>query len=561
MRILELHIQNFRKIENLSITFASGLSVIVGENNVGKTAIIDALRLILFSSRDFDSPRLSEDDFNKQNAPAPIEVSCVFTDLTDDEEVHFHECLVDVGEGKFNARFNIRAEFNPSTNRVNVKSWGGETEGGSLPSNLYDKITSIYLQPLRNPESGLKPGRYSQIARLVDSLTDPDKHQDFETIASIANENIKKLPSVISAKNNIDTQMKSIAGPEMAQETDLVLSDPTFSRIISGLNTEVDGLPTSLNGLGYNNLIFTATTLGTLKSSGQFAFRSIIVEEPEAHLHPQLQTLLLQHLAKFASLTDDNPVQIITSTHSPILASQAPLDSIISIHESDNGTKSASIACIEIDPKIKKKLERFLDATRAELFFAKRIIMVEGIAEAILLPVLTKIAGGNLKESAVTIINADGINFNAFIPLFGVNKLECPTVIITDGDDKKGTGTPSNAAQILVKAAANIDNLSIQLSTITFEHELALSEKLLPYMLEAYIKIHPNKGPTLKTEINDLKNQKAKADHFLSVFIDGNTSKGIFAQELAEILSENKINSNAVPDYITDTLKTLKVME
>jgi len=561
MRILELHIQNFRKIENLSITFASGLSVIVGENNVGKTAIIDALRLILFSSRDFDSPRLSEDDFNKQNAPAPIELYCVFTDLTADEEVHFHECLVDIGGGKFNARFNIRAEFNPATNRVNVKSWGGETEGGTLPSNLYDKITSIYLQPLRNPESGLKPGRYSQIARLVDSLTDPDKQQDFETIASKANKDIKKLPSIISAKNNIDTQMKSIAGPEMAQETDLVLSDPTFSRIISGLNTEVDGLPTSLNGLGYNNLIFTATTLGTLRSSDQFAFRSILVEEPEAHLHPQLQTLLLQHLAKVASLTDDNPVQIITSTHSPILASQAPLDSIISIHESDKGTKSVSIANIEIDPKIKKKLERFLDATRAELFFAKRIIMVEGIAEAILLPVLTKIVGGNLKESAVTIINADGINFNAFIPLFGENKLECPTVIITDGDDKKDTGTSSAAAQALVKTAENIDNLSIQLSKITFEHELALSEKLLPHMLEAYIKIHPNKGPNLKTEINDLKNQTAKANHFLSAFIDGNTSKGIFAQEVAEILSENKIETDAIPSYITNTLKTLSVIE
>ena len=61
------------------------------------------------------------------------------------------------------------------------------------------------------------------------------------------------------------------------------------------------------------------------------------------------------------------------------------------------------------------KLQRFLDATRAELFFARRVLMVEGIAEALLLPVLAKSAGGSLKKSAVTVVNADGINFNAFL--------------------------------------------------------------------------------------------------------------------------------------------------
>jgi putative ATP-dependent endonuclease of OLD family len=446
MRLYELHIRNFRKIEDLLVVFPRGLSVIVGENNAGKTAIIDALRLMLFSGRDFDALRLNEDDFCKGAPGAPIEISCTFSNLDDDDEVYFMECLVDIGGGKFDARINARAEFNAATRRANVKMWGGETEGGSLPSNLYDKLTSIYLQPLRDPESGLRPGRHSQVSRLIDCLTEDNQHEQFETIAKEANDRIRELEPVKDAKKDIDTQMASIAGGQLTQKTDLIFTDPTFHRIIAGIQPEIEGLPFSLNGLGYNNLVFTAATLGTLRRSDQYSFRSILVEEPEAHLHPHLQVLLLRHLARVSEEEKGNEVQVIASSHSPILASQAPIDSVISVHESQDKVTAVSVCSINYDATLKKKLQRFLDATRAELFFARRILMVEGIAEALVLPVLAHIAGGCLKDSAVTVLNADGINFDAFLPLFGNNRLGLPVVVLTDGDDVGKTGTPSAAA-------------------------------------------------------------------------------------------------------------------
>ena len=76
MWLRELQIRNFRKIEDLTIEFPRGLTVLVGENNSGKTTIIDALRLMLFSSRDFDSLRLTEVDFHSGTDCAPIEISC-----------------------------------------------------------------------------------------------------------------------------------------------------------------------------------------------------------------------------------------------------------------------------------------------------------------------------------------------------------------------------------------------------------------------------------------------------------------------------------------------------
>jgi putative ATP-dependent endonuclease of OLD family len=559
MRLRELTIRNFRKIHELRVIFPPGLTVIVGENNSGKTAIIDALRLMLFSSRDFDALRLSEDDFRIGTDHAPIEISCVFGDAKDDDEVHFQECLVDIGNGKFDIRLNARVQFNKTTRRASVKMWGGETEGGSLPSTIYDHLTSVYLQPLRDPESGLKPSRNSQVAKLLDRVTNESERTEFVTIAQEANNQIRELKPVESARDDINKQMLSIAGEELSQKTELIFTDPTFHRIIANLQPEIDGLPFSLNGLGYNNLIFTSATLGTLRRSPQFSFRSILVEEPEAHLHPQLQMLLLKYFATVVADKEGSEVQVIASSHSPILASQAPIDSVVCVQENGGQVTAVSVSAIEFDPQMKKKLQRFLDATKAELFFARRILMVEGIAEALMLPVLTRVMGGDLKKSAVTIVNADGLNFNCFLPLFGKDKITAPVVVLTDGD-APNIGDPCSATAADLKAKeADITNLRVERSEITFEHELARSASLLPLMLAALEAMHPNVGASLKTSIGTLSTDDQKADAFYSQFKTTVKSKGIFAQELAALVENSTLEPSAVPEYIQRALQFLGV--
>ncbi len=560
MWLRELQIRDFRKIDTLTVSFPRGLTVLVGENNSGKTTIIDALRLMLFPSRDFGSLRLTEDDFRAGTDHAPIEISCIFTGLEDEDEVHFQECLVDTGDGQFEMQVNARVEFNEATNRCNVRMWGGETEGGRLPSNHYDQLSTIYLQPLRDPERGLRPGQHSQVSRLIDRLTQENQRADFEAIASDANEKIRALPPVDDARGDINAQMLAIAGSELTQRTELIFTDPTFRRIIAGLQPRIEGLPFALNGLGYNNLLFTSATLGTLRRSPQFSFRSILVEEPEAHLHPQLQMLLLRHLSRVASNHEGSEVQVIASSHSPILASQAPIDSVVSVHELDGKVSTVSVCSIAIDDKIKKKLQRYLDATRGELFFARRILMVEGISEALLLPVLARIAGGNLKKSSVTVLNADGINFDAFIPLFGVGRLGLLVVILTDGDAKEIGGEMSATAAGLKALESDVPNLSVEMSEITFEHELARSDEMLPHMIEAFKALRPRKGASLESALGALDSADDRASAFLRGFLASRVSKGQFAQELAGAIDGCDLGRDAVPTYIQQALRHLGVL-
>lgn len=560
MWLKKLQIRNFRKIEELTIVFPEGMSVIVGENNSGKTAIIDALRVMLFPSWEPGALRVCEDDFRTGSDYAPIEIFCVFTGLTEEDEVHFQECLVDIGEGKFEMRVNTRITFNTTTSRCTFRSWGGETEGGSLPSNHFDRLAAIYLQPLRDPERGLRPGQHSQVARLVDCLTPEDAQDEFETIANDANQQIRKLGSVKGAKKSINSQMSSIAGEELAQQTDLVFTDPSFRRIIAGLQPEIAGLPFALNGLGYNNLVFASATLGTLRQSSQYSFRSILIEEPEAHLHPQLQVLLLRHFANSAENQMEHAVQVIASSHSPILASQAPINSIVAVREDAGQVNAISVHELSIDKTLKRKLERYLDATRCELFFARRVLMVEGIAEALLLPIFAQIAGGCLKESAVTVLNVEGLNFNAFLPLFSEEGIQAPVVVLTDGDASCIGGEISDTSKGLKALEKTTPRLRVEMSNITLEHELARSAAMLPHMLKALKELHPEIGADLERDLAKLSTGDEKADEFRRVFVEKKVKKGRFAQELASILDEQELAPNDVPQYIRNALQYLGVV-
>ena len=181
----------------------------------------------------------------------------------------------------------------------------------------------------------------------------------------------------------------------------------------------VDTFEIEQNGLGLNNLIFMAVVLSELARNQESAYRGLIVEEPEAHLHPQLQAVLLRYLENIKAMqepiaTSPNniPVQVFVTSHSPNFASIAKLSSLICLTETDEGVSSFLPRSVVFGKGKREKLERYLDVTRAELFFARGIIFVEGAAELMLISVFAQKCGHCLRDHAVSLISVEGLNFD-----------------------------------------------------------------------------------------------------------------------------------------------------
>lgn len=148
-------------------------------------------------------------------------------------------------------------------------------------------------------------------------------------------------------------------------------------------------------------MLFMATELLLLGQEKDFALPLLMIEEPEAHIHPQLQLRLMDFLEE-KSLNADS-VQIIVTTHSPNLASRVDVQSVFLMSQGQAFSLRPEHTKLEISDY--GFLRRFLDVTKANLFFAKAVVMVEGDAENILLPTIAQLLGRSFTEHGVSIAN------------------------------------------------------------------------------------------------------------------------------------------------------------
>lgn len=187
-------------------------------------------------------------------------------------------------------------------------------------------------------------------------------------------------------------------------------------------------------GLGSNNLLFMACEL-LLMAQEDEGNKLLLIEEPEAHLHTQRQLRVMKYLQEQA---EDKGVQIIVTTHSPNLASAISLDNMVMIQ---NG-HAFSLAKdeTELEPSDYRFLERFLDVTKANLFFARGVMIVEGDAENILLPTLARLIGRDFTEYGVSIVNVGGVGLRRYARIFQrrdlgkAGQLGNPVACVTDMD-------------------------------------------------------------------------------------------------------------------------------
>lgn len=440
MRLAGIRATGFRNLSGF-VPLHSGVAVVVGENNAGKSNLIDACRL-LFEPEAGPAARLwiTEGDFahdgHGNRVKDTFELEAEFADLDEADRARMVTCLAP-SRGSDRARLRLRASLTGS-GKVRTEWFGGDSENPDVEAWAREAVTFTYLHPLRDAASDLRPGRANRLASLIGTLA-PDGHADRDAIQGImrtANRELLAVRSIATAKERVHNRLTGLTGGgRLAQSSDLVFAEPRFDKVVATLRALVGSAgPVELteSGLGYSNLLYMSVLLSALEEETEAALRLLLIEEPEAHLHPQLQDLLMRYLEQAGTTR----TQVVVTTHSPNLASSAKVErlTVLSREAGRDELVGRCVADFCLSSSDLGHLRRFLDVTKSALLFSRGVVLVEGVAEQLLVPVIAESMDLSLAEAGISVVNVGGLAFGPFIELFGRERLPFRCAVITDAD-------------------------------------------------------------------------------------------------------------------------------
>jgi putative ATP-dependent endonuclease of OLD family len=467
MFLSKITIENFRCFGNgddrFELKLKPGLTALVGENDGGKSAVIDALRFAL-GTTDQEWHRLEPTDFHDSGETGgmnatEITVVCKFAELNSDELSAFVEHLTHsriAGESpvlyiNWTAK-HVRTKPSGRTFWRPETHSGKDGKGPTLPPGLSELLRTTYLRPLRDAEQSLSAGRGSRVSQVLNHIDEIKSAGDPYDAASVAD--LKKLnllgivdlandllscqEGIKDARGKIDDHLDglSLRGDNLKSKIEVGGANEKEEMRLRQLLEKLDlGLAgRGRLGLGSNGLLFMACELLLLVQDDE-RNKILLIEEPEAHLHAQRQLRVM----KFMQEQDkEKQIQILVTTHSPNLASAIKLDNIVIVR----GSRAYSLARGEtqLDAGDYRFLERFLDVTKANLFFARGVMVVEGDAENILIPTLANIIERDFTHHGVSIVNVGGVGLSRYARIFlrqnpiKGKELNIPVACVTDMD-------------------------------------------------------------------------------------------------------------------------------
>ena len=469
MYLSKILIKNFRGIENLTVNFNDKINIIIGENGSCKSALIDAIRILYnFSNQRKDIYVENKDFFIDKKTSlikGNIELTYEFRDLDAMQQGAFYEFLV-IDKDPLNTYAKIVLKYEYRDDKYpSLEYFTGIIEGQKADYKNFELFQHYYLDALRDSTKDLLNSKSNILGKLImRSVLNNESRVNFEKIIEDANSELLKQPEVLKSKTDINNNLDSIFKTNILNKIGLRLDDPKAEPFINSikpylpfdeLNLNGKGLELQQNSLGHNNLIYTATILGDTSSrieieKNKITHFALLIEEPEAHLHPQLQL----NLFNFIKENIKENTQIFITSHSPTLTSKAKLENLIVLDSiayklDDCFTDRVSENIIE-DTKNKvklnendfitrkKQLERYLDVTKSQMLFSNGILFAEGVSEELLVPALFKLKGKDLQDYRIEFVNVGGTSFYPFLHLFNSSKAEKrinkKIAILSDGD-------------------------------------------------------------------------------------------------------------------------------
>tara|TARA_R110002072_G_scaffold273000_1_gene433265 strand:- start:6132 stop:7961 length:1830 start_codon:yes stop_codon:yes gene_type:complete len=607
MHLRQLSLERFRSFSRETISFERGLTVLVGENNGGKSNIIDAIRLLSTPLNGRRDLYCEQTDIRFGATPRTFELSAMFEELSPPQQGRLLSATT--SDTLQEARFGLTYDATGKQSHVRPTLWAGRFKTTPEPGS-HEMIRHVYLPPLRDAKLALASGNPTRIHALLNHFlgeSDPDA-----VAKSLARTNshaiLTSVDSAVAAGLDVLTGGVRQQGAALGFNTDEKLID--IARDLRFKLADHGIMPEDLrySGHGYANLLYIATIAVELERTDNAELTMFLVEEPEAHLHPQLQAAVLNFLEEratqsFKTKEDENApaghLQVVVATHSPNLSAWVPSKSLVYVRsaapilvtsegadepEIDEATEATDqkegiepparlesrcipLAKLELTDSERRKIDRYLDVTKSALLFGGRALLVEGIAEALLFPVIAKKfvlknrAADFRKFRSTVFVPIDGVDFEPYAkvllsPHNGV-RIADRVVIVTDGDKhtvEEGQNAPGERRKHdLAKLAADkgaADLLDVCVNTYSLETELVAAGNAV-YMKEVYLDLHPRSEKKWDEAAGQVGDARAKAIQELFK----NTPKGDFAQLLAEKIASGE--SFIVPDYIRKAIEAL----
>lgn len=457
MYLETLNIWNFRKygIEGdsfdtakpgLTINFHEGVNVLIGENDSGKTSVIDAIRYVL-RTQSGEFIQIEDKDFYQDKAgkrAEELKIECIFKGFSDTEAGHFLEWLGFYETEDSKTAYILKVWLYAKTKDNSIYQYlraGTGVEGNYMEGEARDLLRVVYLKPLRDALSDMTHGNKSRLAQILkshpvfktqkDSSTGGRVAHDLETKYKVLKNDVDKYFAAETEKGKeISFKLNKLLGEHFFTDGDdrlasISLAGSELADILKQLDLILEA---NKSGLGSLNLLCIAAEL-LLFTEERIGLKLTLIEELEAHLHPQYQLRLIDFVTQ-----ESNYGQFILTTHSTTLASKIPLRNLIvckndQIYPLGTGTR--------LNPSDYNFLQRFLDATKANLFFAQGLIIVEGDAENLLLPTLAELIERPLHKYGVSIVNVGSTAFKRYVRIFEREKggnMKLPISIVSDLD-------------------------------------------------------------------------------------------------------------------------------
>ncbi|MGV8134982.1 MAG: ATP-dependent endonuclease [Mangrovibacterium sp.] len=637
MYLSKITIINYKGIENLEVCFSPDINIIIGENGCCKSALIDAIRLlynlgepikeIAVCKEDFfEKISLNEDVLNITKTEL-IKINYEFRGLSPEQKGAFYEYMVVDLNDPDNDYARIELQYKQDKRYPIFTYNTGNIEGQKADSNTFRLFQHYYLSALRDSTKDLLSTRNNILGRVIKRLVDrKDSEEEIKSIIREANQKLLNRDEVTSTRENINSNLKTIYKNANQTQIGLQIEQSRIEYIVNVIKPFLphdwqkspdEGFNLWQNSLGFNNLIYIATVLGDIKERVKddiIPHFALLIEEPEAHIHPQLQLSLFNFLKEANSQANS---QLFITTHSPTLTSRVPFDNLILLdknaytigssfmeREEENiiqdTTKNIPLSQEQINEK-KNQLQRYVDVTKSQLFFSRGCLFVEGISEELLIATFSQVEGFALEDYRIELVNVDGVSFYPFMFLFnsstGKKRLPKKVAILTDDDrfpqskEKEYSLdrlTENNYQQLetlrnkLANAPARnrLNNLNsikngqplinIQFSYQTMEYDLCRSNvkstktECQSNFLYKYIeRTCPDEAKKVKDFMDTLSEDldNVQQDKIAILLWKTLPSKAFFAQQLALYIIKNIEEAKAsfiVPTYIKTAFNHLK---